>query len=57
MNTIRLTPQEKKQLAEVKRELLTDRHATFTSYARCWDKIDKVAAKYNTDRQTIYDSI
>jgi predicted DNA-binding protein YlxM (UPF0122 family) len=57
MKTVNLTPAEKNQLTKVKKELLTDPNATFTSYARCWKKIDKIAEKYNTDRQTIYDSI
>lgn len=57
MKTIKLTTSEQKMLQKVKKELLTDKDATFTSQGRNYDKIEKIAKKYDVDTQVIYDSI
>ena len=54
---IELTPGEKKLLAKVKRELLTDQYATFSSYGRCQTKLYNVAKKYKVDTQVIFNLI
>ena len=57
MKTIKLTTSEQKMLQKVKKELRTDKDATFTSQSRNNDKIEKVAKKYDVDTQVIWDSI
>jgi hypothetical protein len=54
---IELTKDEVKELKRAKNQLLTDQQATFTSNARSWATIKKVADKYNVDSQKIYDLI
>jgi predicted DNA-binding protein YlxM (UPF0122 family) len=44
-------------LKKVKKELLTDRNATFKSQSKNSAEIQKIAEKYNVDSQIIYDSI
>jgi predicted DNA-binding protein YlxM (UPF0122 family) len=57
MTKIMLTKEELRQLKAAKKQLLTDQQATFTSNARSWATIKKVADKYNVDSQKIYDLI
>ena len=52
-----LSKEELRQLKAAKKQLLTDQQATFTSNARSWATIKKVADKYNVDSQKIYDMI
>ena len=57
MKAIKLTTSEQKMLKKVKKELLTDRNATFKSQSKNSAEIQKIAEKYNVDSQIIYESI
>jgi hypothetical protein len=57
MKAIKLITSEQKMLKKVKKELLTDRNATFKSQSKNLAEIQKVAEKYGVDSQIIYDSI
>lgn len=57
MTKINFTANEKRTLTQAKKELLTDRNATFTSNARNNKKLIEAAEKYNVDIQVIWDEL
>jgi len=57
MNNILFTASEIKILKQAKKELLTDRQATFDSNRRNNAKIQAIAEKYNVNTQTVWNLI
>jgi len=57
MKLVDLSPEDNKSLKRVKRELLTDENATFTSYGKCNDKLKVMADKYGVSVNEVYHSI
>ena len=51
---IKISADDLKKLNKIKKELLTDKNATFTSYSKCNEGLKSLADKYNIDVQTIY---
>lgn len=55
MQVIQLTKDEQKRLNKAKKEILTDRHATFSSQSRNYKILQDLAEKYKVDIQVISD--